>query len=409
MSMMKKILDFFKSGFKNVEAVYENIFCGDLFFRQARRVVLEDLNGNFDGNGITGNCKKHVDVIVCGIDELTTAIIRQLAFICHYPNFDEKKGANRTKISIIYSSIDFNSAYDKIKSATGNLLNECCWSYYECTDDGCGVLKSTRNCDSYIDIELDFVNLNGVSAELFFRQYVKSNVNSIISLLYRSQMYDLSSCITDIHDAFLNIYEIDDKKLNISAKDELIDVRKAQLVNMIYNAGINMNEIYAKDIYNVQSYNRALSILFKYTSRKKVLSQWNNLTKEYKLSNIFCADCFDIRARCAMSMLGKGRGSVKRNLKEAIETNLESLAKVEHARWNVEKLLLGYRAYTKEEHYADEFLFGHEQAEARKLMKNKKIHIDICSYSSLIRIDPYSSKYDCLLTLAIDDILDICK
>ena len=90
---------------------------------------------------------------------------------------------------------------------------------------------------------------------------------------------------------------------------------------------------------------------------------------------------------------------------KAISDNIDALALCEHSRWNVERLILGYRPYSFQEHLEIEDLFGDEQAAYRKRLKNDGVHMDLCSYKNLRRIDPGNIKYDYFLMLAIPYIL----
>ena len=88
---------------------------------------------------------------------------------------------------------------------------------------------------------------------------------------------------------------------------------------------------------------------------------------------------------------------------------MEAYSNSEHARWNVAMLILGYRSYTPDERYKDECLYPDSDGlkEYRVSMKRKHYaHIDICSFNDLMRIDYGNLKYDCLLVLAADYIVN---
>lgn len=184
-----------------------------------------------------------------------------------------------------------------------------------------------------------------------------------------------------------------------------------------------------------------------------------------KLSNIFCADCFVTRikslfdnkvrkdmekvikkAYCSVirskkneendwkKVIKKAYCSVKRSkedekidcetvcittdmlnymiknhekdLLKLVGNNLKAMAKCEHARWNVEKLILGFSPFSPQEHYEYNRRFGDSRSSYRnKLKKNEAHHINLCSYDDLRRIDPDNMKYDSFLMLAMVRIL----
>lgn len=184
-----------------------------------------------------------------------------------------------------------------------------------------------------------------------------------------------------------------------------------------------------------------------------------------KLSNVFCADCFVTRlkslfdnkvrkdmekvikkAYCSVKhskedeeidwkkMIKKACCSVKRSkedeeidcetvcittdmlnymiknhekdLLKLVGNNLKTMAKCEHARWNVEKLILGFSPFSPQEQYEYNRRFGSSRSSYRnKLKKNEAHHINLCSYDDLRRIDPDNMKYDSFLMLAMVRIL----
>lgn len=184
-----------------------------------------------------------------------------------------------------------------------------------------------------------------------------------------------------------------------------------------------------------------------------------------KLSNVFCADCFVTRlkslfdnkvrkdmekvikkAYCSVirskkneendwkKVIKKAYCSVKRSkedekidcetvcittdmlnymvknyekdLLKLVGNNLKTMAKCEHARWNVEKLILGFSPFSPQEQYEYNRRFGASRSSYRnKLKKNEAHHINLCSYDDLRRIDPDNMKYDSFLMLAMVRIL----
>lgn len=144
----------------------------------------------------------------------------------------------------------------------------------------------------------------------------------------------------------------------------------------------------------------------------------NQIDIKNKLSNVFCADCFPSRLIYIINEnkkekekiinfidLGKHVKKKYQKVVGIVKDNIESLARCEHARWNVEKLLLGFRPLSEKEHLEDEQLFGKDRKDYRKSLKKRGIHIDLCSYRDLRRINPGDMKYDCFLMIAMPRII----
>ena len=77
----------------------------------------------------------------------------------------------------------------------------------------------------------------------------------------------------------------------------------------------------------------------------------------------------------------------------------------------MEKLLLGFRPYSILEQFTIESLFGDAKKNYRGKLKDKGVHLDLCSYRNHRRIDPGNIKYDYFFMLAIPHILlsNYCK
>lgn len=139
------------------------------------------------------------------------------------------------------------------------------------------------------------------------------------------------------------------------------NTRRAQLVNYIYDY---------KGIYGTSP--------SAVPSDHELQQKWNKLPVALQWSNFYCADSVDIKLRS----LGFGATPPMRLTKGQIEL----LAEVEHNRWNMEKLLLGYRKPTPDEEIRC-------QNKAIRDMYKKKlfIHPDIRPYCEL---DKKTKEYD---------------
>lgn len=131
------------------------------------------------------------------------------------------------------------------------------------------------------------------------------------------------------------------------------NTRRAQLVNYIYDY---------KGTYGTSPSAAP--------SDHELQQAWDKLPVALQWSNFYCADSVDIKLR------SQGFGATPHV--RLTEEQIELMAEVEHNRWNMEKLLLGYRKPTPEEE-----LLCRDKA-VRKEYKNKRfIHTDIRPYAEL--------------------------
>ncbi len=386
-------------------AISEPLYGDDRNKMMARHIVLNGIEKPLDDKGISSTDPRHVHVVIVGTDALSLAVLRQVALIAHYPNFDDETGANRTRITVIDTKAKDKEALDKmqesIRQMTGHLLQECYIRHLMLTPGSVEEVGSNHRQDSFIDLEFEWVG-TGIGKPLDYFQTL-GDANALVSVFSTPETLDKAEAeYAQTH--FLQHYPIDPERLSQSISGKGIDVRRARLINTIYNVGTYLKDICMSDIYNVKAYHLSLSTFVKHTPDKKVMKLWEEIahSNELKLSNVYCGDCFDVKVR---SVTG-GKSLALQQIDSLIAEQIEPLSKSEHARWNVDKLILGFRPYTAQERYEDEFKFGADIKKSRSRMKKvHKAHIDICSCRELARIDPESIKYDCFLTLALAGII----
>lgn len=340
----------------------------------ARAYVLEALKDV----SFLRDSKSHLDVVVLNDSPLMLSIVRQVALSAHYINYmegtDGEACRNRTVITLVSQNPDIIKELEK-EEYLYNLPKYCKYTKED---------AEPVNDDSYIDIEIHVVNE------------------------YRKDHQDLNEYVFKEEDVVAFYRSKEDEGVDIYS----IDTRKAIYTNRIYNLGELIDNLPAEDIHCAKRYVMALDV-FQHKMLKERLKPmidkvgWQDqLTVKEMLSNIFCADCFESRSL--------GINHCQKHLKEEKELwadNNDVLSRSEHARWVVEKLIMGYYPLNESQRYKDESLFYNKKKRLlyrKSLKKNPEnpTHIDLCSYADLRRINPNDMKYDSFLMLAIPYILN---
>lgn len=350
--------------------VVKNWYC-------ARAFVLDKL-GNF---AFKPDDNAHLHVIIDGDAPLMLSLARQVALIAHYINYDEdnknESERKRTVITIV-STKDKEHILEELKNEAylSNLLSLCKY-----TIDG-----NKNNENSYIDIEF-----------LIERKTPTIDKDNKMEIVYKFQEDEVKSFC------------------NSKTEEELytIDTRKAQYAGRMYELGMLIDNLPAENIHDASRYTLALNA-FLFDKLQEPLgrlindSKWKDdqINVKNGLSNIFCADCFESRAK-SMDLCRKDQ---KMKDSELWAKYNELLCKSEHARWVVEKLTMGFRPLNDNERFEDEKLATstEKRKEYRDGLKKdvtKLAHIDLCSYNDLRRVNPNDMKYDSFLMLAIPTIL----
>lgn len=327
--------------------------------------------------GFSSESKEHLHVVVNGDSPIMLSIARQVALTAHFINYrDGRKGEdpqNRTIITIV--------------SKNPHIIEELEKEEYLCNlPKFCKVINRGEvfeNDGFYIDIELHI-----------------------------TESYPKEESVNSFSEQDVDGY------IKSNEEKELlgIDTRKAIYSSRMYDLGGELYNIPAEDIHCTERYSLALDVFQHEMLKKKrkdmVSKEWRTMSlsklKE-NISNILCADCFSLREAC----LKKTESNYRRTRKVWAKYN-EQLSVSEHARWVVEKLVMGYRPFNFEERYYDEMLhvqFKNKDKKKKyrdslKRKDNDPAHIDLCSYRDLRRINPDDLKFDSFLMLAIPNILD---
>lgn len=348
----------------------------DLWYK-AREYVMSWLQP-LDGDGIGPGSDDHVHIVVDSIKEEMLAVVRQICLIAHYPNFKEENGSNRTVITFCLDSVDKKDELEK--GFFGNLFEKIHFP---------------------LDIEFEFTEKD----IKVFENQKKNNTNK------------------NEHITIIKIADVEPFFKSYTQPAEGIDISKGMLVNMVYNTGATIDNLPACDNDNVPRYSTALNVFCYKLKWEEIEKKWKSGAKlqddgsyreldiKNQLSSIFCADCFESRLKGILDTRNK---TVNEYLLTDFETVMEkirdqdtinALVRCEHARWNVERLILGFEPLKKEELYEIECLFGKARKDKIKSLKNNFHHIDLCSNKDLRRINPGDVKYDYFLMLAMPQIV----
>ena len=117
-----------------------------------------------------------------------------------------------------------------------------------------------------------------------------------------------------------------------------------------------------------------------------------DLTVALKWSNLYNAYTIPVKLAILRSLRGLSIDDTSRDMASLTDKEADILAKVEHNRWNVEKLLMGFRKAHKNE---DKYEYPENKEFQNKLKLNKKrfIHHDIRPYNDLDGIKELDVEY----------------
>lgn len=425
-----------------------------------------------DGTGISSTSNNHVHLVVVGMSKMGVAMAIQAAQVAHYPNYssgrtDENGNVlrepshNRTKITFIDNDAEnemnfFKGRFQNLFALSRSRYIDASGKEYNLnepwedamTQNDCKYKKQGEN---FIDIEWEFVKGNVQSPAVM--KYLKDSADKASCLQDNKSLLTIAICHPLAHEAIAAaLYmpsEIYDNALQI-----LVYQREAS--DIVYNLsnkdGVYKHKRYEKlrpfgmqyadftmdkeNYYRSQLCNYVYKLMFddkidnshipdilcniKISQKneehmKKARDSWKVLPIFNKWSNRYLSNSFETKLRSINANFTNI--TMHYELMCALfEKNKMEMAECEHNRWNVQQLLMGFRAYKDDELEEFESLknkstSSNEAKVAFKEFKNKmknspeKVHLNICSISMLHKLDKDAEGYDEVFNASIPAIL----
>lgn len=371
---------------------------------------------SLDRDGIDKDSDKYVHLIIVGMTQMGVMLGMEAAHVCHFPNFSTKR--RKTKITFIDENADVEMKF--LVGANNRFFENCRYKYRYKNHE----VRSNPNND-FLDVMFEF--FKGNIGNEWIRGYIEECANNDREIL------TIASCMDDTAKSLAaGLYLPDavyDKGLSVDGRKEndevVVLVRQntsAELLNIIKkgnakyrkyrnvypfgmtNDGCELDEMltgWAKRVNYLYCVFDDLDGTPSLYPDDVVDDKWNDCSVSDKWSNIYNAMTIPTKLRSV------GIDYKSLTLRNLTEDEIGLLAEVEHNRWNVEKLLMGYRTVTEKESDEIEKSIA-EGGSLKKDYKNRlKAHYDIRPFADL-REDKNGknvNRYDFGMTKGIIDII----
>ena len=382
------------------------------------------------GDGIVPDDPKYVHLVFVGMTDFGIAFAMEAAHVLHFPNFNHN---NKLKTRITFIDLNADKEKDEFVTRNRHFFEVQSYRYQDLTEgasQGSVIVPPSRfnegNGD-FLDIEFEFIKgdifSNHVQDKI--RQWAKGRneqylsifltlsdqrINFAMAMNMPDEIYDNDISIfirQDRSDNFVtNLRMADKNPLPYSTVDggsKRIELRYAKYAH-IYPFGMNetaysadnrslrraklINYLYATADYKTYTVNSLSQLESTPTDTiwKEAELLWKNLSVALKWSNLYSS--YAIRTKLAT--LRAMRKNESDDISVLNSKEIGEMAKVEHNRWNVEKLLMGYRKA-----YPDEDKYMHDAKFAEDLMHNKKlfIHHDIRPFEELDNVSKLDEEF----------------
>jgi len=383
------------------------------------------------GNGIKPDDKRQVHLVFVGTTNFAVAFAMEAAHVLHFPNF-KKKGDPCTRITFI--DIHADKEKDEFIIRNRHFFEVQPYIYRDLSDNpqavpantGRELLRFEGQDAGFLDVEFEFIKGDIFSEKVqkeisqwaedtegqylsLFLALADQRQNFVMGMNMPDTVYDNEIPVfirQDRSDNFVTNLRNTDKKdgddllsYTTIGDDGTVKTRKRSgRYAHIYPFGMNetaysadkrslrraklINYLYATADYNTYKFKPipALKAMSKDDIWQEANGKWqDDLTVALKWSNMYNSYTIKTKLACLRAMRGLDINDKTHDCDPLTDQEVEVLAQVEHNRWNVEKLLMGFRKAHKEEDK-----YEHEQF-ATQLGANKKlfIHHDIRPYNQL--------------------------
>lgn len=376
--------------FNRLESVAQQILIGD--DPQWRDCVL-------DREGINAQSKKYVHLVVVGMTQMGYAMATMAAHLCHFPNFDENAtNPIRTKITFIDPGADREMKFFKGRYA--GLFELSHWVYRESSlPTRQGVPKGDYG--DFLDVEWEFIK--GSVVDDWVRKELERWRND------EEQLLTLAFCGDEPERNIAQALYLPREFYSLSGKKEarpvilvyqpvndamLVAAQEVERYGNVYPFG-NIFDCFDKNLNSRVAAGKRINYLYdkEYNGKPYVKPDldalWSSLSYAEKMSSIYAANSIYAKFR--------SEGIDRQNIPTAVvdDNMIERLARVEHARWNMEKLLVGFHAMPTAQRKSMNDGLEKGDADAKRendyLKKKDFIHKDIAPYCQIL---DSSKKYD---------------
>ena len=367
------------------------------------RKVLVDTDNQYlkidyrsDEDNICVRPEKYVHVVVVGMTEMGEAMARETAFLAHFPNYASH--SKRTRITVI--DPDMEHLMQRFVGRHLTLFQHCHYSFCKLNANGqkCMFKNEVEGKDDFLDTEFEFIEAepSGPLVQHLLKQWSEDD-GQFLSVVFcqdddaanmcdshylpealytkgvpvwfyqRNDMqryFDAENKLFN-HQRFQNVVAFGSPDIDVTV--DALEVQWAMKLNYFYNKGLETSD------YDEQAVNDCWT-----GENTQISDRW---------SSIYNASSFVYRLRSVGAKYENGRIINA----ELVDDKINELAETEHNRWNVEKLMIGYRSATDvEKKQAQRILnMGRKRCQegdeglGKEDLKDNFIHIDIRPFDEL--------------------------
>ena len=397
------------------------------------------------GNGITPDDSRFVHLVFVGITNLSAAFAMEAAHLMHFPNFNEKTKKPKTRITFIDIAAD--KEMTEFITRNRHFFEVQSYYYKDLSEHTCppssadeaterpmtDALSPDIQSHDFLDVEFEFIkgdifapkvqreisgwiNRNDRYLSIFLTM-ADQKKNFTMSLNMPEEVYENEIPVflrQNQSDNFVtNLRHTDTKPFQYSqmVNGKVVTQERQGRYAHLYPFGMNETAFNTNDtavrrgkllnyLYSTANYSQnrftSLSALESIPTEQiwaQANEEWKHLTVALQWSNLYSTNSFQFKLSSLRAMRGLSLDDTSHDTDPITEQEVAALAHVEHNRWNVEKLLMGFR---KAKNTEDKYVHSELKGQGAKGNKKLFIHYDIRPFDELdnvVRLDEEVVKY----------------
>ena len=395
------------------------------------------------GKGINTEDPKFVHLVFVGTTNFAVAFAMEAANVLHFPNFIRDQSL---KTLITFIDVNADKEKDEFITRYRHLFEIQSYKYRDLSkgqQEAISEIRSESLCfegddANFLDVEFEFIkgDVFSKSVQDVIRGWAKDTAGQYLSIFLAlsnqrqnfafgmnmpDEVYDNEIPVfirQDRSDNFVsNLRTADEAIRKNSQKNTHSEVKEGQLVQKvaggryanIYPFGMNETAYSADEksleraklinyLYDTAHYDQnkfqsfqELDAISAEEIWSKANASWRKLSVALKWSNLYNAYTIRIKLASLRAMRGLELDDRSKDIVLLSDEEVEMMARIEHNRWIVEKLLMGYR---KPRYNEDKYVEENKPFETElSLNKKRFIHHDIRPYDQLDKVKELDKEY----------------
>ncbi len=368
-----------------------------------------------------GDEERYAHLVFVGITNCSVAMAMEAAQVLHFP---ARRDGSMRKTRITFVEKNADTEMDQFVTRYHHFFNVEPAGYKDLTSGSAAEAEETGGEGGFLDVEFDFIKGDVFSKRVQDElcSYAKDKSQSLSIFLAMRNPKDNFAIGMNLHDdiyfsdvpIFIRQDRSDNFVTNLRSRDSafckpyytveggaLVEGRRHGRYANIYpfgmiNTGFStddlsleraklINYLYCTIDGNKMKEVSLLKALTDRTIKKEAEEKWDELTVALKWSNLYCAYSLRIKLEALRKMRHLDSDDTSSDTQTLTEEEKGVLAVMEHNRWNVEKLLMGFGKPDKSEDKYEHPEFKDKLKENRRVY----IHHDIRPYDKLDDVKEY--------------------